>query len=110
MSTHSFNRREFTKKVAAAGAALTVAPRSELATVPPEEGAGQREWLQAKSYLGDVLEADLSKDTLYRIGRVASAVEEDGDILFTAPLITLSPQLKGGAEAGTGYIRVRLYG
>ena len=87
-----------------------MASRSELATVPPEQGAGQRDWLQAKNYLRDVLGTDLSKDTLYRIGRVASAVEEDGDILFTAPLITLSPQLKGGAEAGTGYIRVRLYG
>ena len=110
MSTHRFNRREFTKKVAAAGAVLTVAPRSKLATVPPEEGAGQRDWLQAKNYLRDVLGTDLSKDTLYRIGHVASAVEENGDVLFTAPLIALSPQLKDGAEAGTGYIRVRLYG
>lgn len=110
VSTHKFSRREFTKKMAATGAALTVGSRSELAAAPPERGAGQRDWLQVKNYLADVLGTDLSKDTLYRIGRVASAAEEDGDVLFTAPLITLSPQLKDGAEAGTAYIRVRLYG
>ncbi|MGA2476460.1 MAG: hypothetical protein ABSF73_07545, partial [Terriglobia bacterium] len=110
MSTHRFNRREFTKKMAATGAVLGVASRSGQAAAPPEQGVGQRDWLQAKTYLRDLLGTDLSKDTLYRIGRVASAVEENGDVLFTAPLIILSPQLKDGAEAGTAYIRVRLYG
>jgi alpha-D-xyloside xylohydrolase len=110
MSTRRFNRREFTKKMAATGAVLGVASRSGQAAAPPEQGVGQRDWLQAKNYLRDVLEADLSKDTLYRIGRVASAVEEDGDVLFTAPLIALSPQLRDGAEVGTACIRVRLYG
>lgn len=109
MSIHTFNRREFTKKVAATTAMLA-APGSELASVPPEQGAGQSDWLQTKSYLRDVLGTDLSKDKLYRIGPVASAVEENGDVLFTAPLIILSPQLKDVAEAGTAYIRVRLYG
>ena len=110
MSTHRFNRREFAKKVAATGAALAVRPSSGLAAVPPEERAGQLEWLQPKRYLRDVLGTDLSEDKLYRIGPVASAVEENGDILFTAPLISLSPQLKEGVETGTAYIRVRLYG
>jgi hypothetical protein len=100
VSTHRFNRREFTKTMAVVGTALAVRPSSEQATVPPEKGAGQREWLQGKNYLRDVLGTDLSKDTLYRIGPVASAVAEDGDVLFTAPLITLSPRLKDGAEAG----------
>ncbi len=106
----STNRREFTKKVAASGAALTAEARSELATTLPQEGALQRSWLQAKNYPSDVLGADLAKDKLYRIGRIASAVEEKGDVLFTAPLITLTPQLIDGAEAGTAYIRFRLYG
>ena len=110
MSTHRFSRREFSKKVAATGAALTVGSRAELAGAPPEQEAGQRDWLQAKNYLRDVLGTDLSKDTLCRIGRVASAVEENGDVLFIAPLIALSPQLKDGAEAGAAYIRVRAYG
>jgi len=96
--------------MAATGAVLGVASRSGQAAAPPEQGVGQRDWLQAKNYLRDLLGTDLSKDTLYRIGRVASAVEENGDVLFTAPLITLSPQLKDGAEAGTALIRVRLYG
>jgi len=110
VSTHRFNRREFTKKMAATGAVLGVASRSGQAAAPPEQGVGQRDWFQAKTYLRDLLGTDLSKDTLYRIGRVASAVEENGDVLFTAPLITLSPQLRDGAEAGTAWIRVRLYG
>ena len=117
MSIHRFNRREFTKRVAATGAALAAAPRPELAAVPPEQatvspqrGTVQREWLQTKRYLGDVLGTDLSGDRLYRIGPVASAVEEDGDILFTAPLINLTPQLKDGGEAGTAHIRFRQYG
>jgi hypothetical protein len=92
------------------GAALGVASRSEPAAAPPQQGAGQRDWLQAKNYPIDVLGTDLSKDKLCRIGPVASAVEENGDVLFTAPLITLSPQLRDGAEAGTAYIRVRLCG
>jgi alpha-D-xyloside xylohydrolase len=96
--------------MAATGAVLGVASRSGQAAAPPEQGVGQRDWLQAKTYLRDLLGTDLSKDTLYRIGRVASAVEEDGDVLFTAPLIILSPQLKDGAEVGTACIRVRLYG
>jgi len=110
MSTRRFNRRDFTKKMAATGAVLGVASRSGQAAAPPEQGVGQRDWLQAKTYLRDLLGTDLSKDTLYRIGRVASAVEEDGDVLFTAPLIILSPHLKDGAEVGTACIRVRLYG
>src|SRR5271157_216562 len=110
VSAHRFNRREFTKKMAATGAVLGVASRPGQAAAAPEQGVGQRDWLQAKNYLRNVLEADLSKDTLYRIGRVASAVEEDGDVLFTAPLIALPPQLRDGAEAGTAWIRVRLYG
>ncbi len=110
MSTHRFNRREFTKKVAASGAALTVGAKSELATALPREGAGQGSWLQAKNYLSDVLGADLAKDKLYRIGRIASAVEENGDALFAAPLIALTPQLQDGAETGMAYLRFRLYG
>ena len=96
--------------MAATGAVLGVASRSGQAAAPPEQGVGQRDWLQGRNYLGDVLEADLSKATLYRIGRVASAVEEDGDVLFTAPIIKLSPRLKDGGEAGQAYVRVRLYG
>jgi len=110
MSTRRFNRREFAKKVAATSAVLTAGSSSELAAVPPQETASQRDWLQAKSYLRNVLGTDLSNDKLYRIGPVASAVEEDGDVLFTAPLVALSPQLQGGDDAGTAYIRVRLYG
>jgi alpha-D-xyloside xylohydrolase len=110
MSASRFNRREFAKKVAATGAVLAAGSSSELATVPPEEAAGQSDWLQAKKYLRDVLGTDLLKDKLFRIGPVASAVEENGDALFTAPLITFSPQLRNGAEGGTAYIRVRLYG
>ena len=82
----------------------------ELEAVPPAPAENQRDWLHAKYFQGDVLGTDLSKDTLYHLGPVASASEEDGDVLFTAPLIALSPKLKNGAEAGTTYIRVRLYG
>jgi alpha-D-xyloside xylohydrolase len=89
---------------------LAAGSSSELATVLPEKAAGHSDWLRAKNYLRDVLGADLSKDKLYRIGPVASAIEENGDVLFTAPLVALSPQLLAGAEAGTAYIRVRLYG
>jgi alpha-D-xyloside xylohydrolase len=110
MSTHRFNRREFAKKVAATGAVLTAGSSSELAEVPPHLTASQRDWLHAKNYLTNVLGTDLSKDKLYRIGPVASAVEENGDVLFTAPLVALSPQLRGGDDAGTAYIRVLLYG
>lgn len=110
MGTHKFNRRQFAKQMVVTGAVLTVGAKTKLAGTPSDERTAGQDWLHAKYYLGDLLGTDLSKDTLYRIGRVASAAEEDGDILFTAPLIALSPQLKDGAEAGTGYIRVRLYG
>ena len=110
MSTHKFNRRQFGKTVAAAGGVLSVGPSLEVAAAPPAQATNKQDWLHARRFVGEVLGTDLSKDTLYRIERVASAAEEDGDVLFTAPLITLSPQLKDGAEAGTAYIRVRLYG
>jgi alpha-D-xyloside xylohydrolase len=76
----------------------------------PEQAAGSHAWLQAKNYLRDVLRTNLLKDKLYRIGGIASAVEEDGDVLFTASLIALTSQLKEASIAGTAYIRVRLYG
>jgi alpha-D-xyloside xylohydrolase len=82
----------------------------ELKAAPPATAENRQDWLHAKYFQGDVLGTDLSKDTLYHLGPVASAAEEDGDVLFTAPLIALSPKLKNGAETGTAYIRVRLYG
>lgn len=110
MSMHQFTRRQFGKKVAAAGGALSVGSSLDLEADSPTPSAKKQDWLHEKRFLGEVLGTDLSRDTLYRIGPVASGAEEDGDALFTAPLITLSPQLTAGAEAGTAYIRVRLYG
>ena len=110
MSTHKLNRRQFGKRVATAGGVLTVGSSLELKAAPPATAENRQDWLHAKYFQGDVLGTDLSKDTLYHLGPVASAAEEDGDVLFTAPLIALSPKLKNGAETGTAYIRVRLYG
>ena len=110
MSAHRFNRREFTKKMAATGAALAVGPGTTAEAAPPDPATMRQDWLHAKYYAGDVLSADLATDSLYRIGPVASAAEEDGDVLFTAPIIKLSPPLKDGGKAGQAYVRVRLYG
>jgi alpha-D-xyloside xylohydrolase len=96
--------------MAVSGAALTVGVGTTLEAASPGPVAARQDWLHAKHYLGDVLGTDLATDSLYRIGPVESAAEEDGDVVFTAPLIKLSPQLKDGGRAGQAYVRVRLYG
>jgi alpha-D-xyloside xylohydrolase len=69
----------------------------------------------APFYLEDVLETDLSKDVLCRIGPLQSAEVKDRDVVFTAPLMrqkSLADRrfFNNDKAVGTAYIRLRLYG
>lgn len=66
-------------------------------------------------FLDKVLEADLSKDALFRLGAPESVEEVQGDVLFAAPLLRQVPRpepnrFDDGEPGGRVHVRVRLYG
>lgn len=71
--------------------------------------------LKPRYFLEHVLEADLSRDTLFRVGPVDRAEIQNGDVLFTAPLIRQKKReelYRFENEMATNKIsiRLRLYG
>ena len=87
MSMHQFTRRQFGKKVAAAGGALTVGSSLDLEADSPTPAAKKQDWLHEKRFLGEVLGTDLSQGSLYQDW--ASCLRCGGGWRrpFTAPLI-----------------------
>lgn len=70
---------------------------------------------QARHYLSQFLVTDLSNDRLSRVGPVEAAWIEDGDAVFSAPLVAQSPRQEAerfdpAARSGEVRVRLRAYG